>query len=63
MNNRIEIVISVWKDGDFFSRDRIMDTNITKINSQLEFVIENIKNKLEQAEKSKYEVGDDDIPF
>jgi len=59
---KFEVVVTVWKDGLFKSRDRIESDDITLLNSQVEYVIEGIKNKLEAEEKNK-PIIDDDIPF
>lgn len=60
----IEVVITVWENGLFKMRDKVEASDLVKLNSQLEFVIENIRIKLEEEQKHKYDIGvDDDIPF
>lgn len=61
---KIEAVITVWDDGIFKMRDRIEADSIESLEAQLEFTIDNMKQKLEKIEKKKYAIADDDdIPF
>jgi len=61
MSYKFELVITVWEDGDFKLRDRIEADNTDSLEEQLEFSLNNIKERLIKH-KLPLEI-DDDIPF
>ena len=61
---KIEVTIIVWQDGLFKLRDRIKSDDIDSIEEQIKVAINSIREKLDELDRKKYTIGeDDDIPF
>jgi predicted RecB family endonuclease len=61
---KFEVVIVVWDDGVFESRDRIISDNTDDLKEQFEIAVDRIVTKLDEKKAKRYSIGeDDDIPF
>jgi len=58
---KIELIMTVWKDGLFRLRDRIEANDFDSLESQLEISIKTAQERLAQPKYPFME--DDDIPF
>lgn len=59
---KLELVLTVWKDGLFKSRDRIEADNTDGLMEQLQIVLDNMTDDTHLGHSHEV-VDDDDIPF
>lgn len=61
---RIEVVITVWENGEFKSRDMISGDNTHGIREEFDVAIDTIERRIsERTERARQIAEDDDIPF
>jgi ArsR family metal-binding transcriptional regulator len=61
---KYEVIITLWSNGMFRSRDRIESDDADSVLEQVEVVMNNMKEKeLQEVARIQQIMDDDDIPF